>query len=128
MALSVGHSLTMTTPDDPAYENRPSHWNQGHVLSGFGGASGLNVGTVAGTVAAGDDFRFSPAQTIQVAENATQITGQWYSSIKAACDYAATVAVTGQRYFIQVYGGEYTEAPFTVPAFTFLAGTDEWAR
>lgn len=34
MPLTILHSLTMTTPDDPAYENRPSHWNQSHLLSG----------------------------------------------------------------------------------------------
>lgn len=34
MALSRKHSLVMVTPDDPAYENKPSDWNAGHALSG----------------------------------------------------------------------------------------------
>jgi hypothetical protein len=33
MPISVFHSLTMTTPDNPAYENRPSHWNSAHVAT-----------------------------------------------------------------------------------------------
>jgi len=31
MPITVNHVLTATTPDDPAYEIRPSHWNSAHV-------------------------------------------------------------------------------------------------
>ena len=34
MAFSRNHALVMVTPDDPAYENKPSDWNAGHALSG----------------------------------------------------------------------------------------------
>jgi hypothetical protein len=31
MPVTVNHVLTATTPDDPNYEIRPSHWNSNHV-------------------------------------------------------------------------------------------------
>lgn len=31
MPITVNHVLTATTPDDPSYEIRPSHWNSAHV-------------------------------------------------------------------------------------------------
>lgn len=33
MPLTVQHVLTATTPDDPAYEIRPSHWNSDHLVN-----------------------------------------------------------------------------------------------
>lgn len=33
MPASVYHVLSATTPDDPAYEIRPSHWNSAHSVS-----------------------------------------------------------------------------------------------
>lgn len=33
MPATVKHVLTATTPDDPAYEIRPSHWNDSHALT-----------------------------------------------------------------------------------------------
>ena len=33
MPLTVFHSLSATTPDDPTYEIRPSHWNSGHAAT-----------------------------------------------------------------------------------------------
>lgn len=33
MPITAHHSLTMTTPDNPAYENRPSHWNEAHLMT-----------------------------------------------------------------------------------------------
>ncbi len=34
MAFSRNHALVMITPDDPAYENKPSNWNAAFVVSG----------------------------------------------------------------------------------------------
>jgi hypothetical protein len=60
----------MTTPDDMAAENRPSHWNESHIISGamvaalsagtrsdsgtivFGNANGVTFGLNAGTLTA----------------------------------------------------------------------------
>lgn len=33
MPITVSHQLSATTPDDPAYEIRPSHWNSGHLAT-----------------------------------------------------------------------------------------------
>lgn len=70
MSVTVRHSLTMTTPDDLAYENRPSHWNQAHVISAqmvealsagtrsdsgtivFANSNGVSFGLNAGTLTA----------------------------------------------------------------------------
>jgi hypothetical protein len=33
MGVTVTHALSATTPDDPAYEIRPSHWNSNHAIT-----------------------------------------------------------------------------------------------
>ena len=34
--MPINHSLTMTTPDGPGYENKPSDWNKSHVVCWLG--------------------------------------------------------------------------------------------
>src|SRR6266850_2128392 len=58
MPATIGHVLSATTPDDPAYEIRPSHWNSDHavtlnvvgseVIGAFSNSNGLSFGTEAG--------------------------------------------------------------------------------
>jgi trimeric autotransporter adhesin len=60
MPITAFHSLTMTTPDDPAYENKPSNWNQAHIITAsmtgseivgaFSNANGLSFGLSGGAV------------------------------------------------------------------------------
>lgn len=33
MPATISHALSATTPDDPAYEIRPSHWNSSHLMT-----------------------------------------------------------------------------------------------
>lgn len=33
MPLTVSHALSATTPDNPAYEIKPSNWNSGHIVT-----------------------------------------------------------------------------------------------
>jgi hypothetical protein len=33
MPVTVSHALSATTPDDPTFEIRPSHWNSGHAFT-----------------------------------------------------------------------------------------------
>lgn len=33
MPITINHNLTATTPDDPSYEIRPSHWNSAHDVT-----------------------------------------------------------------------------------------------
>ena len=54
MGLTVSHSLSMTTPDNPAYENQPKHWNSAHaftmnavgseISNAFGNGGGVTFG------------------------------------------------------------------------------------
>lgn len=62
MPATISHALSMTTPDNTAYENRPSHWNATHALTlsatgseiigAFSNANGLSFGLSAGAVTA----------------------------------------------------------------------------
>lgn len=59
MPITGKHALTATTPDDPLYEIRPSHWNESHVftldihateISGiFSNANGVSFGLSGGS-------------------------------------------------------------------------------
>lgn len=33
MPITVSHALSATTPDDPAYEIKPSNWNSSHLYT-----------------------------------------------------------------------------------------------
>lgn len=60
MPATISHSLSMTTPNDPAFENQPQHWNQPHaftisatgseIVGAFSNANGLSFGLSAGAV------------------------------------------------------------------------------
>lgn len=62
MPATISHSLSMTTPNDPAYENQPQHWNQPHaftinatgseISNAFSNANGLSFGLSAGAITA----------------------------------------------------------------------------
>lgn len=47
--MPVYHSLTATTPDDPRYEIRPSHWNEEHSLA-LSGSEVIGAFSNAGNV------------------------------------------------------------------------------
>ncbi|HMI38736.1 MAG TPA: hypothetical protein VK500_02435, partial [Nitrospiraceae bacterium] len=57
MGLSVSHSLSATTPNDPAFEIQPQHWNSNHIYTlaavgseisgGFGNGGGVSFGLSA---------------------------------------------------------------------------------
>jgi hypothetical protein len=60
MPATVSHALSMTTPDNPAYENKPSNWNATHALTinatgseisaAFSNANGISFGVSAGAI------------------------------------------------------------------------------
>lgn len=54
MAVTVTHTTQATALNDPTKEVSSDAWNEGHTVSGLGDAAEKNVGTAAGTVAAGD--------------------------------------------------------------------------
>lgn len=57
MPATVSHQLSATTPDDPAYEIQPKHWNSGHAITlnaagseisgAFGNGGGVSFGLSA---------------------------------------------------------------------------------
>lgn len=75
MALTVQHSLTATTPDDPAYEIRPSHWNESHVIVGalIGAAAAGTQTATSGTLVFADSngltFGMSGSSQITASHN-----------------------------------------------------------
>lgn len=62
MPATVSHVLSATTPDDPLYEIRPSHWNSVHALTlnltgseiqnAFGNGGGVSFGLAGGVITA----------------------------------------------------------------------------
>jgi hypothetical protein len=62
MPATISHALSMTTPDNPVYENQPKHWNSSHLatlnavgseISGaFANGNGISFGLSAGSVSA----------------------------------------------------------------------------
>ena len=57
MGVTVSHALSMTSPNDPAYENQPKHWNSSHLFTlnavgsevsgAFGNGGGVSFGLSA---------------------------------------------------------------------------------
>lgn len=62
MPATISHNLSMTTPNNPAYENQPQHWNQTHaftinatgseISNAFSNANGVSFGLSAGAITA----------------------------------------------------------------------------
>lgn len=62
MPATISHALSMTTPNDPLYENQPQHWNSNHAvtlnisateISGlFSNANGVSFGLSANSITA----------------------------------------------------------------------------
>jgi len=63
MAVSVTHATQATLPNNPEKEVSSDAWNEGHAVTGLGDAAELDVGTSAGTVAAGDHTHSGLAPT-----------------------------------------------------------------
>ena len=61
MPATITHQLSATTPDDPTYEIRPSHWNSAHAITiSISNTLGIsNLGNTAGTsgVISGEQLR-----------------------------------------------------------------------
>jgi len=77
------------------------------------------VGVAAGTLAAGDDARFTTGQLVRV-KKGTPGSGE-FSSISAAL--ATIVDATAIKpYVVFVEAGRYIEAPFVIPPFVSVVG------
>lgn len=79
MPVTVSHVLSATTPDDPAFEIRPSHWNSAHAMtlaisaseiSGlFSNANGISFGLSQSSITASHNGLTSQSSQIVSANN-----------------------------------------------------------
>lgn len=143
MPITGLHALTMTTPDDPAYENQPQHWNSGHVftaalvgseISGaFSNANGLSFGLEAGgaltgsyTAPAQTQFVLSESNGLGWGTNGSTVTGSYsqsthpHSSLSFANANGVTFGLAGSTLTASV-STNYAGVGETV---TTIAGTD----
>lgn len=90
MPLTIAHNLTATTPDDPGYEIRPSHWNDSHaftlsaagseIAGAFSNANGLSFGLSGGqitgsyTVPTQTAFQLSNSNGVSFGTNGSTVT------------------------------------------------------
>lgn len=86
MPLSVSHQLSATTPDDPAYEIRPSHWNQSHAFTLNAAGSEIsgafsNAGNVS--FALETNGRITASANVTAAPSPVNVTGANGSSVNA---------------------------------------------
>ena len=58
MAFEIKHALTMTAPDDPAFENNPSDWNAALVVAGAD-VGGIPYCPTATTIATSANFTYA---------------------------------------------------------------------
>ncbi len=111
MPGTVNHVLTATTPDDPLYEIRPSHWNSSHavtfdaagseIVGAFSNANGLSFGLSAGQVTGSYTVPTVPAQTEYLFSNANGVSfGTAGSTVTATVktDYLTTAALSNHSH------------------------------
>src|SRR5258706_8273464 len=80
MPGTISHALSMTSPNDAAFENQPKHWNSSHLFTlnasgseisnAFGNGGGVSFGPSAdgkknasAPAAAANPINFSPGTT-----------------------------------------------------------------
>ena len=106
MAVTVTHATAATIPNNPAKEISSDAWNEGHTVGGLGDSAELDVGTAAGTVAAGDHDHtgvYEPAGV--AAADITDSTATGRSVLTAADGAAARTAIgAGTSSFDGAYG------------------------
>jgi hypothetical protein len=86
MPISISHVLSATTPDDPAYEIRPSHWNSLHALTlAIVGTDISGAFSNAGNVSFGLDAggNITASANVTAAPSPVNVTGANGSSVNA---------------------------------------------
>src|SRR3990167_3665852 len=78
MPATVSHALSMTSPDDPAYENQPQHWNSTHAVT---------LSVLATEISA----LFSNANGISFGLDGTNITGS-HNALTSQSNQAASAS------------------------------------
>lgn len=125
MPITVSHVLTATTPDNTAYEIRPSHWNSSHAftlnisateISGlFSNANGMSFGLSANSI--------TGSYTRPVVSNAIQSVGSVTGSGTNTSRFAADDHVHAGVFSVGVSTGGNTAGNTRVDVGQFvLAG------
>lgn len=89
MPVSVSHVLTATTPDNPAYEIRPSHWNSNHAVTLSATAGTEIFGAFSNDAAYNVSFSTNAGGQVVASANVTaapspvNVTGENGSSVNA---------------------------------------------
>lgn len=95
MPATVLHSLTMTTPDDPAFENKPSNWNQSHLVTFTPGPTELVQWFSAGTQSiSSGTLAFANSNGVTFGMNAGTITGTVKTDYQTSGPYLTTAALS----------------------------------
>ena len=90
MPLTVSHVLSATTPNDPAYEIRPEHWNSGHAITFTPDATEVIKWISAGTTSASSGtIVFSNANGVSFGMDAGTITGSVAAGVPSPVNFSA---------------------------------------
>jgi hypothetical protein len=125
MPATVSHALSMTTPNDAAFENQPQHWNSSHLVTfnavgseisgGFANAGGVTFGydgtnvTAVAPAGAPSPINFSAGTTssnigsvvfsnsngVSFGLNGSTITGTVATNYQSQGAYLTTAALSG---------------------------------
>lgn len=96
----ITHSLSATTPDDPAYEIRPSHWNQAHIEAKTLSGNTLGASTVSGTnviFQAGNNFTLSANNDTLVFIGPNPAGGAYSAGVSTGGNTVGSTGITGTQ-------------------------------
>lgn len=117
MTLAVTHALVAVTPDDPAYEIRPSHWNAGHSLVGTAdfsqGGTNNNATPAAGTLAWSDGSKLTSDANLTWSATTGLLTKKGMSS-----------QPNGTSIGSEVYGAGSSDASNQTPSNNVIVGSN----
>lgn len=112
MAVVVKHALVSVTPDNPAYEIKPSNWNDSHVITGLAAVA---------TSGAYSDLSGKPTLGTLAALNAVDLTANVTGILPFANGGSGSNATIGAGQIVYSDGSKYTgDANLTWSATTGL--------
>lgn len=117
MPVTVSHALSATTPDNPAYEIQPQHWNSGHnitlaaagseISGAFTNGGGVSFGlsangalsaTVATTYAGSNHSHGNPSLNLTNLSGTTASNSAGFTLSLSAGNYLTTAALSNHSH------------------------------
>jgi len=137
MGATAYHELTATTPDDPAAEIQPKHWNSAHIImvalvsaaeisGAFSNANGISFGDSAGKLTASYTV---PTQSVQTQASGNIAGAGFTSTTTAGVDVKGTHNSAGLSLGVPAYITTYaaqtvqTQASGNIPRSGFTTTT-----